>query len=92
MPAPTVAGHTALGEGMALPRDDFASFAARCFRKLNPRTSFAANRHIDLIAGIPGTARNGRPSGDTAVRDGYLSRALQTASGEEAITSLGSVN
>jgi hypothetical protein len=31
------------GECAALLRDDFASFAARSFRELNPRTPFAAN-------------------------------------------------
>ncbi len=55
---------------------DFASFAPRSFRELNPRTPFAANWHIDLIAGIPGTARKGRPSGDTAVREGRIRRVI----------------
>jgi hypothetical protein len=30
--------------------DDFASFALRAFRELNPRTLFAMNWHIELIA------------------------------------------
>ena len=43
VPVPTVAGNTVSGECAALQRDDFASFAARSFRELNPRTPFAAN-------------------------------------------------
>src|SRR6266481_5759392 len=37
MPEAGVAGDTALGECATLLRDDFASFAARAFRELNPR-------------------------------------------------------
>ena len=43
MPAAIVAGDTALAECAALLHDDFASFAAWCFRELNPRTRFAMN-------------------------------------------------
>jgi hypothetical protein len=41
MPALIVAGDAAPAECAALLRDDFASFAAWCFRGLNPRTRFA---------------------------------------------------
>jgi hypothetical protein len=51
MPAAIVARDTALAEYAALLRDDFASFAAYCFRELNPRTRFAMNWHFELIAG-----------------------------------------
>ena len=51
MPAAIVAGDTALAEYAALLRDDFASFAARSFRELNPRIAFAANWHFELMAG-----------------------------------------
>ena len=57
---PSVAGDTVLGECAALRWHDFASFAARCFRELNPRTPFAANWHIDLIAGKLTAVREGR--------------------------------
>jgi hypothetical protein len=43
-------GDTALAEHAALLRDDFASFAAYCFRELNPRTRFAMNWHVEVIA------------------------------------------
>ena len=33
-----------------LLRRDFASFAQRCFRELNPRTAFLMNWHIEIIA------------------------------------------
>jgi predicted phage terminase large subunit-like protein len=60
MAAPIVVGDAALAEYAALLRDDFASFAAYCFRELNPRTPFAANWHIDLIAGKLTAVREGR--------------------------------
>jgi hypothetical protein len=56
MPAVIVAGDAAPAECAALLRDDFASFAAWCFRELNPRTRFAANWHFEVMAGDP---RNG---------------------------------
>ena len=37
MPAPTVAADAEWSEYAALLRDDFSSFAAYCFRELNPR-------------------------------------------------------
>jgi len=60
MPAPTVAWDTALGECAATLRDDFASFATRCFRELNPRTRFITNWHVELIAGKLAAVREGR--------------------------------
>jgi len=62
MPAAIVAGDTdtALLEYAALLRDDFASFAARAFRELNPRIPFAANWHFELMAGKLATVREGR--------------------------------
>jgi hypothetical protein len=50
MPEATVAEDAASGECAALLHHDFASFATRAFRELNPRTSFAMNWHIELIA------------------------------------------
>jgi predicted phage terminase large subunit-like protein len=48
---PSIAADTAWGEYAALLREDFASFAARAFCELNPRIPFAANWHVELIAG-----------------------------------------
>ena len=45
-----VAGDAAWGECAALLYHDFASFAARAFRELNPRTQLAMNWHVELIA------------------------------------------
>src|SRR5215469_6060285 len=56
---PQVAGDTGWGECAALLRDDFASFAARAFRELNPRTLFAANWHVELIAAKLAAVRQG---------------------------------
>ena len=55
MRAPTVAGDTALGECAA-----FASFAACCFRELNPRTRFAMNWHVEVMARKLMAVREGR--------------------------------
>jgi len=60
MPTTIVAGDTALGEYAALLRDDFASFAACCFRELNPRTRFAMNWHFELMAAKLAAVREGR--------------------------------
>jgi hypothetical protein len=38
---------------------DFASFAVRSFHELNPRTRFAANWHIELIAAKLAAVRPG---------------------------------
>src|SRR5215467_1905842 len=56
---PQVAGDTGWGECAALLRDDFASFAARSFHELNPRTPFAANWHFELIAAKLAAVREG---------------------------------
>ena len=60
VPILTVGGDTAMAECAALLRDDFASFAARTFRELNPRTRFAANWHFELIAGNLAAVRAGQ--------------------------------
>jgi hypothetical protein len=60
MPAAVVAGDAVLAEYAALLRDDFASFAARSFRELNPRILFAANWHFELMAGKLAAVREGQ--------------------------------
>jgi hypothetical protein len=50
---------TAPVECAALFRDNFASFAARCFRELNPRTRLAMNWHVELMAGKLAAVREG---------------------------------
>jgi hypothetical protein len=55
-----VAGDTAWREWTALLRDDFASFAACCFRELNPRARFAMNWHVEVMAGKLAAVRAGR--------------------------------
>src|SRR5215469_10771143 len=60
MSAPTVAGDTVWGECAALLHDDFASFAAYCFRELNPRARFAMNWHVEVMAGKLAAVREGR--------------------------------
>ena len=47
-------------EYRALLRRDFVSFALRSFRELNPRTPFAMNLHIELIAAKLAGVRDGR--------------------------------
>ena len=75
----------------ALLRQDFATFAARCFYDLNPQTELAPNWHIDVIAATrPGveTVLN-RPLGNdlhlrelmAEVAAHYLKRALVEAQG-----------
>ena len=59
IPEAAVAGDAAWGECAALLHHDFASFAARAFRELNPRTSFAMNWHIELIAAKLAAVRAG---------------------------------
>jgi hypothetical protein len=46
-------------ECAALLREDFASFAARAFRELDPRTPLAMNWHIELIAAKLAAVRAG---------------------------------
>jgi hypothetical protein len=60
MTGSTVAGDTLLGECAALLRDDFASFAACCFRELNPRARLAMNWHVEIMAGKLAAVREGR--------------------------------
>src|SRR5271165_2256442 len=60
MSTPTVAGDTVWSECAALLRDDFASFAAYCFRELNPRTRFATNWHVEVMTGKLAAVREGR--------------------------------
>ena len=59
-PEATVAGDTASGDCAALLYHDFASFAARAFRELNPRTPFLMNWHIELIAAKLAAVHAGR--------------------------------
>ena len=76
MPAPSVAAEVERSECAAFLRGDFASFAAYCFRELNPRARLAMNWHVEIMAGIPGTAGKGRPSGEAAVREGRIRRLM----------------
>jgi hypothetical protein len=48
------------GESKALLRAVFASFAARCFRKLNARTPFAPSWHHEFIVAKLEAVRGGR--------------------------------
>jgi hypothetical protein len=41
-------------------RQDFASFAARCFHELNPQTELAMNWHLEVIAAKLTAVRQGR--------------------------------
>src|SRR5271166_1468471 len=56
----TTAETHSLGEYKALLQADFASFAAHCFRELNPRTPFAPNWHHEFIAAKLAAVREGR--------------------------------
>jgi len=60
MLGPTLAGDTTWSECAALLRDDFASFAACCFRELNPRARLAMNWHVEVMAGKLAALRAGR--------------------------------
>jgi len=44
----------------SLLRHDFASFAARCFYALSPRTDLAMNWHLEVIAAKLTAVREGR--------------------------------
>jgi hypothetical protein len=57
---PAVGGDTAPGEGAGLLWHDFASFAPRSFRELNPRTRFAINWHVEVVATKLAAVREGR--------------------------------
>jgi hypothetical protein len=59
------AGDTGWLDCAGLLYHDFASFAARSFHELNPRTRFAANWHVELIAAKL-----------TAVRQGHIRRLI----------------
>src|SRR5262249_14889333 len=61
----TVAGDIPWDDCAAILRDDFVSFAVRCFSELDPRTPFASNWHIELIAAKL-----------AAVREGHLRRLI----------------
>jgi hypothetical protein len=42
-------------------RQDFVTFAARCFRKLNPQAALAMNWHLEVIAAkLPAAGRAAR--------------------------------
>ena len=43
-----------------LLRQDFATFAARCFQDLNPQTELAMNWHLEVIAAKLSAVREGR--------------------------------
>ena len=44
----------------ALLRQDFETFAARCFHDLNPQTHFSPNWHIEVIAAKLMAVRQGK--------------------------------
>jgi len=60
MPEATIAGDADWRERGALLHDDFASFAACCFRELNPRARLAMNWHVDVMAPKLAAVRAGR--------------------------------
>lgn len=43
-----------------LLRQDFSTFAARCFHNLNPQTEFAMNWHVEVIAAKLTAVRQGK--------------------------------
>ena len=60
MPEPAVAADAAWNEAAALLHDDFASFAACCFRELNPRARLAMTWHVEVMGGKLAAVREGR--------------------------------
>ena len=59
--SPSIVGwDAACGDCAALLRDDFASFAARSFHELNPRSPFVTNWHVELISAKLAAVREGR--------------------------------
>ena len=60
MAAPGDTGDIIWTEGAALLHQDFASFAARAFLELNPRTRFAMSWHVEVMAGKLTAVREGR--------------------------------
>src|SRR5215472_8070472 len=59
MPGEAIDGDTIWSDCAGLLRDDFASFAARCFRELNPRACLAMNWHAEVMAGKLAAVRSG---------------------------------
>src|SRR6201982_2718097 len=49
-----------LSEYHTLLRQDFSSFAARCFHELNPQTEFPMNWHVQVIAAKLTAVRQGK--------------------------------
>ena len=60
MSSRTVSEDTEWSECAGLLYHDFASFAARCFRELNPRARLAMNWHVEIMAGKLAAVREGR--------------------------------
>jgi hypothetical protein len=59
--SPSIVGSdAACGDCAALLRGDFASFTARTFRELNPRSPFVTNWHVELISAKLAAVREGR--------------------------------
>ena len=59
--SPSIVGwDAACGDCAALLRDDFASFAARSFSELNPRSPLVTNWHVELISAKLAAVREGR--------------------------------
>jgi len=56
---PTLGRDAAWEEYATLLRHDLASFAVRCFRELNPRTGFAMNWHVEVVAAKLAAVRDG---------------------------------
>src|SRR6202048_871167 len=44
----------------SLPRQDFSTFAARCFHDLNPQAELAMNWHLEVIAAKLAAVRQGK--------------------------------
>jgi hypothetical protein len=53
-------GNLTRAEYDALLRQEFSTFAARCFHDLNPQTEFAINWHLEVIAAKLTAVREGR--------------------------------
>ena len=53
-------GNPTRAEYEAVLRQDFTTFAARCFYDLNPQTELAMNWHLEIIAGKLTAVREGR--------------------------------
>jgi len=94
-------GDTAPGECAGLLWHDFASFAPRSFRELNPRTRFAMHSHSSLSRqSWPPCARAGSAGWSSACRRAIWSRTWPrqavpeletTAQGSRVATSVGGV-